>query len=226
MPKLRQEIVDGSIGYVAPYVLVEGKVKEIQQAVRDLEKKGANRFVLDLRNVALGDTSQGIPLADLFMSKGKITHTEGQRSPKEEFTATAQPGDLSQPLVVLVNRGTAGAAEVAAAALKASGRAKVVGERSYGFAGIRREIQMDDGGAVLISGAKYYAPDGKAIPDNGEDPDEAVSPYPQLAASEEEGELAEPPALGPDDPLKPVEDLQLKKALEVIAGSGAAAKAA
>jgi carboxyl-terminal processing protease len=76
-------------------------------------------------------------------------------------------------LVVVVNRGTAGAAEIAAAALLDSKRADVVGERTYGNAAVRKAIKMDDGGALILSVAKYYSPGGKAIQDTGVTPNVA-----------------------------------------------------
>ena len=80
--------------------------------------------------------------------------------------------------MVIVNRGTAGAAEVAAAALLESKRADVVGERTYGDAAIRKPVTMDDGSAVILSVAKYYSPAGKAIQDTGVTPNVAQADTP------------------------------------------------
>jgi carboxyl-terminal processing protease len=124
---------------------------------------------------------------------------------------------------VLTNRGTAAGAEVAAAALLDSKRAEqVVGERTYGDASVRQAIAMDDGGAIILSVAKYYSPSGKAIQDVGVAPTVQVMESEPAAADvdeEEEGPPEEAPAVQPgDDPI-------LKKALE-IAVKGAPADAA
>ena len=74
------------------------------------------------------------------------------------------------PLVVITNRGTASAAEIAAAALQDNSRADVVGERTFGDASIRRAVTMDDGSAIILSVAKYYSPAGKSIQDDGVTP--------------------------------------------------------
>jgi carboxyl-terminal processing protease len=96
------------------------------------------------------------------------------------------------PLVVLVNRGTAGAAEITAAALLDSKRADVVGEHTYGDAGVRKAVTMDDGSAVILSVAKYYAPDGKAIQDTGVAPN--VQQDEMMASDDDDSDT---PSTGP-----------------------------
>lgn len=121
--------------------------------------------MLDLRYCALGPIEEGIALANVFMDKGLITYSLGQKSSRQEHTAASSRAITKLPLVVLVNRGTAGAAEVAAGALLDSKRAQLVGEPTYGDAAIRKAITMDDGSAIILSVAKYYTPGGKAIQD-------------------------------------------------------------
>ena len=89
---------------------------------------------------------------------------------RQDFQASASKAVTKLPLVVLTNRGTAGAAEIAAAALLDSKRAQLVGDRTYGDAAIRKAVTLDDGSAVILSVAKYYSPSGKAIQDNGVTP--------------------------------------------------------
>jgi carboxyl-terminal processing protease len=114
---------------------------------------------------------------------------------------------------VITNRGTAGGAEVAAAALQDNKRAEVVGERTYGDAAIRKPVTMDDGSAVILSVAKYYSPSGKSIQDNG------VTPAVQVAEAqpqvEDEDENA--PEKAPEA-AKPTDDPLLKKAVDVLTG--------
>ena len=111
-----------------------------------------------------------MPLANLFLDSGAITSLQGQKTEKKEYDAKADAEVWKGPLVVITDRSTAGGAEIAAAALLDDKRAQVVGERSYGDASMRKTIQMDDGGAVILSVAKYYSPSGKAIQDTGVTP--------------------------------------------------------
>ena len=153
------------VGLITVSTLQAGRAKDIAQKITELEKQGAKRLMLDLRYCVLGPDDEGIAVANLFMDKGLITYTQGQKSPRQDHTATASKAITKLPLVVLVNRGTAGAAEIAAGALLDSKRATVVGEPTYGDAAIRKAITMDDGSAVILSVAKYYSPSGKAIQD-------------------------------------------------------------
>src|SRR5581483_11696924 len=153
------------IGYIATQTLQAGRAREISQKILELEKQGAKRLMLDLRYCGTGPVEEGIALANLFMDKGLITYSQGQKVAREDHTATASKAITKLPLVVLVNRGTAAGAEVAAGALLDSKRAQLVGEPTYGDAAIRKAITMDDGRAVILSVAKYYTPSGKAIQD-------------------------------------------------------------
>src|SRR5205085_6456615 len=130
--------------------------------LRDLQSKGVKKLVLDLRQCAVGEPEDGIALADLFLDKGLVTYLQGQRKPRQDFKADPSKVVWKLPVVVLTNRGTADAAEVAAAALEDNKRAQVVGERTYGDASLRRALTMDDGSAIILSVAKYYSPAGKA----------------------------------------------------------------
>jgi carboxyl-terminal processing protease len=152
------------IGVISTSTLQPGRAKDIAQKIADLEKQGAKRLMLDLRYCSLGSIDEGIAVSNLFMDKGLITYSLGQKSPRQDHSAAGK-AVTKLPLVVLVNRGTAGAAEVAAGALLDSKRADLVGEPTYGDAAIRKAITMDDGGAVILSVAKYYLPSGKAIQD-------------------------------------------------------------
>ena len=159
-----------SIGVIQTSTLEAGRVKEIASKIADLEKQGAKRLILDLRHCSTGSPDDGIALANLFLDKGLITYTQGQKSTRQDFSAVASRAVTKLPLLIITNRGTADGAEVAAAALLDSKRAEVLGERTYGDASIRKAITMDDGSAVILSVAKYYSPSGKSIQDNGVTP--------------------------------------------------------
>lgn len=161
------------VGVIQTYSLEAGRAKEIAAKVQELQKQGATRFILDLRHCATGDPDEGIAVANLFMDNGLITYLQGQKVSRQDFNASASKQITKAPLAVLVNHGTAGAAEIAAAALMASKRADIVGEHTYGDAGVLKAVTMEDGSAVILSVAKYYSPDGKAIQDTGVAPNVA-----------------------------------------------------
>jgi carboxyl-terminal processing protease len=161
------------IGVIQTYTLSKGRAKDIAAKIAELQKQGAKRLILDLRHCSTGDMDEGIALANLFIDKGLITYTQGQKSQREDSQAAAAKAVTTVKLAVIVNRGTAGPAEIAAAALLDSKRADVIGERTYGNAAVRRAIKMDDGGALILSVAKYYSPAGKAIQDTGVTPNVA-----------------------------------------------------
>jgi len=193
------------IGLITTATLQAGRAKDIAQKITDLEKQGAKRLLLDLRYCDLGPVDEGISLANLFMDKGLITYSLGQKSARQDHTASSSKAITKLPLVVLVNRGTAGAAEVAAGALLDSKRAQLVGEPTYGDAAIRKAITMDDGGAVILSIAKYYTPSGKAIQDVHVTPNVLQADSTAIVANDDDaanGVTAPPAKPGEDEILK------------------------
>jgi len=217
-PAVETKMLDGQVGYIKPETLANGKVQEVAAAIQNLQKKNATKLVLDLRNCAVGQPEDGVELANLFLDQGLIGYVQGQRYTRKDFKADAKKQVTKLPLVVITNRGTAQAAEVAADALQQDKRAKVVGEHTYGDASVRQAVTMDDGGAIILSVAKYYGPDGKSIQDNGVTPDNLVAEVDQQIELDEEGE-----PLGRDEAsTKPTEDTLLKKAIEVLNSTASA----
>ena len=209
-PPVESSLLPDNVGYVKVATMLPPNSAEVSSAVASLQKDGAKSLILDVRDCATGTPEEGVELANLFLDKGLITYTEGQRSPRKDFTADPKKDVTTLPIVVATNRGTALAAEVAAAALQGNKRASIVGERTYGDASILRPITMDDGSAIILSVAKYYSPDGKSIQDNGVTPDDVVvEPDPAI------------PDTGDDEPAadtketKPTEDVILKRAIEL-----------
>jgi carboxyl-terminal processing protease len=201
------------IGVIQAVTLVPGRVKEIAAKVAELEKQGAKKLVLDLRRCSTGADDDGIALANLFIDKGLLTYTLGQKVPRQDFQAAAGKAITKLPLVVLVNRGTAGAAEIAAGALLDSKRAELVGERTYGDASIRKAITMDDGSAVILSVAKYYSPSGIAIQDKGVTPG-TVQAEAEVASTDDDDTDA--PAESTAAPANKAGDLLMMKAFEIL----------
>jgi carboxyl-terminal processing protease len=200
------------IGLIATSTLQAGRAKDISQKITDLEKQGAKRLMLDLRYCALGPIDEGIAVANLFMDKGLITYSQGQKSPRQDHNATSR-AITKLPLVVLVNRGTAGAAEVAAGALLDSKRAQLVGEPTYGDAAVRRAITMDDGSAVILSVAKYYTPSGKAIQDVHVTPNVLQAETSAIIENDDDSANGN---VQPIQPAKPGEDEILKHGYQAL----------
>jgi len=186
----------------------------VTAGAQQLQKDGAQKLVLDLRNCAAGSPEDGVALANLFLNKGRIGYLVGQKVARQNFEADPAKAVTALPLAVLVNRGTAGGAEIAAAALQDNKRAQLVGERTYGDAAQRKAIGMEDGGAIILSVAKYYSPEGSPIQDKQVTPTNQVSDADAQVEVDDNGEpLTDDTAEKPQQ-KKVEEDAVVKKALE------------
>ncbi len=216
LPPVDAASLPGQVGYINIDALGPDQVKQTAEAVRKLQKEGAQKLILDLRACALGSPEDGIALANLFLGKGLITYLQGQRYPRKDFEADPSKAITTLPMAVLTNRGTASGAEVAAAALLDSKRAQVVGEPTYGDASQRKALPTDDGGAIILSVAKYYSPNGQAIQDTRVTPGTIVAePEPQVEY-DENGEPVPQPLAPVAEDKKTTDDPIVKKALELL----------
>lgn len=211
-PDVSAKMMPNEVGYLHVTSLAGNRVSEAKAKLQDLKKQGARYVVLDLRHCSTGDQENGVPLANLFLDSGEITYVKGQKTEKKSFNANPSDAVWKGPLVVITDRATAGGSEIAAAALLDDKRAQVVGERSYGDASLRKTIQMDDGGAVILSVAKYFSPSGKAIQDTG------VVPTVQLAENDNSPEYDQEGNPVPGTAPKNTEDNLLKQSLELVTG--------
>lgn len=203
-----QQYDGGSILYLKPIVLTKERVTELEAQLKGMTKAGNKKVLLDLRDVATGDELQGVRLANALVQSGTIATLTGQKYPTETFTAEPAKFITGAPLVILTNHGTAGAAEIVAAAVLAAKRGDVVGDRTFGEGAIQKTIDMPDGSALLLSVAKYNAPDGKPIQENTVKPNIPVSlSIDQFLAEQDETAAA---------PSHPRVDDQLNKALDVL----------
>jgi carboxyl-terminal processing protease len=216
IPPVADKMIEDGIGYIKVDALTKGKAAEVAAKVKSLEKSGAKKLLLDLRNNADGDESEGIAVANLFLNHGTITYLQGQKYPREAFNADPAKAITTLPLGVLVNRGTSGAAEVVAAAILENARGDVVGDKTFGDGSVQKTIDLPDGGALILSIAKYYSPSGKAIQDNAVTPNVVVADEEDNVITDDEEET--PAAATPDQEAKPkaTQDDQLKKAVEVL----------
>jgi carboxyl-terminal processing protease len=215
LPSVSDKMMEDGIGYVKVEALNKGKSQEVAARIKSLEKSGAKKILIDLRNCAEGDENEGIAVANLFLNHGTITYLQGQKFPREAFNADPAKAVTSLPVAVLVNRSTSGAAEIVAAAILENARGDVVGDKTFGDGSIQKTIDLPDGGALILSIAKYYSPSGKAIQDAAITPNVVVADAVDDAIAPDEDENATP---APQDEAKPKNtvDDQLNKAIEVL----------
>src|SRR6204780_3553721 len=214
IPPVTDKMLEDGIGYIQVDALTKGKAQEIATKIKSLEKSGAKKLVLDLRNASEGEESEGVATANLFLNHGTITYLQGQKFPREAFNADAAKAVTSLPVAVLVNKGTAGAAEIVAAALLENARADVVGDKTFGDGSVQKTIDLPDGGALILSVAKYYSPSGKAIQETAVTPNVLVADDTDNVISDDEEQ--EPAAPEPQAKPKSTQDDQLQKAVEVL----------
>jgi carboxyl-terminal processing protease len=214
IPPVSDKMLQDGIGYIKVDALNKGKAQEIAAKIKSLEKSGAKKLVLDLRNTSEGEQSEGVATANLFLNHGTITYLQGQKFPREAFNADPSKAITSLPVAVLVNKGTAGAAEVVAAAILENARGDVVGDKTFGDGSVQKTIELPDGGALILSVAKYYSPSGKAIEDTAVTPNVLVADEADNFISDDEDEA--PSTTEPDAKPKNTQDDQLNKAIEVL----------
>jgi carboxyl-terminal processing protease len=164
------------LGVIQVNIIAASSPDEIQNAVADLEKRGATHFVLDLRGNRGGVLSSGVDIARLFLVKGAIIQ-QHYRNQEVETYEVDKPGPLAElPLVVLVNHDTASAAEIVAGALKIQDRAKIIGTPTFGKDSIQLVFSLEDGSSLHVTAAKWWLP-GLETPvgEGGIQPDILVS---------------------------------------------------
>ena len=202
-----QQYENATILYLKTGSLTAARVDEIAAKIKAAAK--GKKILLDLRDASGDDAQQGIRLANFFVKQGTLASLEGQKFPKQIFTADPAKVLTDAPVSVLINRGTYGAAELTAAAIGDSKRGDVVGERTFGEGSVQKTIELPDGAALLLTVAKYQTPGGKKIQDEAVMPTVVVGP---AVVEEEQEEEAAPPAKG-DEPLnQALELLKAKKA--------------
>jgi len=207
---------NSSILDLKPMILDHEHVQQVEAKLKGMNKAGNKKILLDLRDVSAGDMPEAMRMANLFLKSGTIATLEGQKVQTVTFTADATKAvNTTAPMVVLVNRGTSGPAEVVAAALGDNKRADLVGEKTFGEGSQQKTFDLPDGGALILSVAKYAAPDGKKFEDDAVTPGTLVaSAQDNLdadtddAAAAKTGTTAKKPAPATDD--------QLNKALDML----------
>lgn len=207
--ELRPQPNGAPIGYIRLTQFNANATTEVAHAIANLEKQGANGYILDLRNNPGGLLQAGIEIARLWLDEGTIVYTVNRQGIQGSFAAYGSPL-TRDPLVVLVNQGTASASEILAGALQDNGRATLVGETTFGKGLIQSLFDFSDGSGIAVTVAKYETPNHRDINKLGIAPDLAV----KLELAIARDELATPA------------DKQYQAAVELLNTKSVVAKAA
>ncbi len=225
IPPVSETLYENStILYLKPGVLDHDHVQQVEAKLKGMQKAGSKKILLDLRDVAAGDMAEATRLANFFLKSGTIAMLEGQKFPKQTFEADPSKSiNVAAPMVVIVNRGTSGPAELVAGALLDDKRADLIGERTFGEGAQQKTFDLPDGAALILSVAKYESPSGKKIQDEGVTPGTLVaSAIPDEGTGDDE---AAPVETTPTTPTvkKPsvAVDEQLSKALDMLKAKAA-----
>lgn len=171
---LTSRMADAGTGYVRVLEFSKDAPSQIKRAIDALVKSGASRYIIDLRGTVRGDLDDGIAAARLFVKSGTLAIRQAKGNQRD--VVSAQPGDgtVVAPVVLLVNQGTGGAAEVFAAALAGNMRADLIGQQTLGRAARQRLVKLPDGSGLLISHLRYLTPADQVLHEKGLTPDVEV----------------------------------------------------
>ena len=229
-PKLIVQKADPDILTLRFPSLDLGRAEELRNRLLDAEKQGIHKVILDLRECGRGPVSEAIAIARLFIPSGTLATLRGQTVSTQVFSADPKQVMWRNPVSVLVDTTTSGAAEVLASAIEANHRGDVVGERTFGLASEQKLITLDDGAALILTVANYYNAGGKSILEEGVTPTEVMRADAQEDSDSGDDDTAPAPAgqrepgLGPR-PLSP-EDPVYHRALDLLKAPAPAKKAA
>ncbi len=228
-PAIESSILETGVGYLKITSLADGKVEEIKKQLSELQKKGMQKLVLDLRGTAKGSLESGVEVANLFVKSGTLAKSIGHKNVVEKaYEADSSKVVFNGPIALVVDRSTASAGEVIAAAILANKRGELVGERTFGAGSVQKLFELKGGSAMLITTSKYADPSG--APFIKENPGvvptvEVKVPAPTDETSPEDSDTANDGQQAkneePQLPIEaaPAEDIQLKKAVEVLKGN-------
>jgi carboxyl-terminal processing protease len=180
------EMIAPGIGYVRVAVFAERTGKEFDEALRGLRETGDLRaLVLDLRNNPGGLLVSAVEVVERFFQRGDlVVYTEGRNpAARMELRAESRGAPLNIPIVVLVNGGSASAAEIVAGALRDTNRAVLVGEKTFGKGSVQTVFPLRDGAGLRLTTARYFTPGGAVIHEKGIEPDviEVLTPEQEKA---------------------------------------------
>jgi carboxyl-terminal processing protease len=174
---VKYKIYDDHIGYIRLSSFQEKTADDLKTTLGEMEQKAGplKGLLLDMRNNPGGLLDQAVKVSDLFLKSGVIVSTRGRTRLFENRTRARNRGDEpTYPIVILVNEGTASAAEIVSGALQDNRRALVLGTQTFGKGSVQTILPLDDGSAVKLTTAKYYTPNGRVVHENGIAPDVLV----------------------------------------------------
>jgi carboxyl-terminal processing protease len=209
----RGKVLEGGQGYLRVQDITPRTAEEVRTELDGLRRAGARSVVLDLRGAAFGAPADGVKIAELFVKGGVVAKLAGSTVPEQVFTGDPAHVSWELPMAALIDNGTAGAAEIVAAALLDAGRSPLVGERTFGRTALQKAMPLAEGGLV-ITVARYLSPKGTAIHGHGVAPSVPVD-----GGADDDSSLE-------DQPTGPRPDPILEKALEVLSQPAPQKKAA
>lgn len=218
------QVIDEHTGYIVINEFSEHTGEEFGHALDELLEKGIDSLIIDLRNNPGGLLDAAVAVTEPFFRKGElIVFTKGRKaSDSENYRAEFDGDPLTIPLAILINSSTASAAEVVTGALKDTGRAVVVGERSFGKGSVQSVFKLKNGEGLRLTTARYFTPSGVSIHEKGITPQVEV-----ILTAEEDSKLSVQRTrtdITDDEQFKarfgfaPIEDRQLEAAVEVLKG--------
>lgn len=219
-------VISDGVGYLQITEFSEHTGEEFLKALNQLLKMGATSLVLDLRNNPGGLLDAAVEVSEPFFRKNElIVYTQGRKpSDRDEYRAGAGGQPLALPMAVLINAGSASAAEIVAGALKDTGRAVIVGERSYGKGSVQSIFKLKNGEGLRLTTARYYTPSGVSIHEKGIDPQVEVVMTPEedgrLRVQRSRSDVSNPADFKERFGFAPIQDRQLQAALDVLKGVG------
>lgn len=165
-PELTSRMADSSTGLIRVVDITKDTTPKMKQAIETLGRNGASRYIIDLRGAARGDLDDGIAAARLFVKSGTLA-VKQTKGVKETVAAQSGDGGVEARVVLLVDQGTSGAAEVFAAALEGNKRAELIGEHTLGRAARQRLVKLPDGSGLLLTTVRYQTPASKDLHEKG-----------------------------------------------------------
>ncbi len=174
VPAAEWSMMDGGIGYIRITEFNNQATPQVKQAIAELKARGAEAFVVDLRQNPGGLIDSAVGVTDLFIDKGPVVHVMDRDGHRETHNSRS-PG-LGLPFVVLIDGGSASASEIFAGAVQDTASGVIVGQKSFGKGSVQVLITMNDGSGLKITIQKYYTPNGRSIHGTGITPDVVVEP--------------------------------------------------
>jgi carboxyl-terminal processing protease len=217
-------LLPGNIGYLQLTEFSDNTADEFDKALDKLLRDGASSLIIDLRDNPGGLLEAAVAVANPFFRKNElIVYTQGRKSDdRDEYRAEGDGEPLTLPIAVLINSGSASAAEIVAGALRDTGRAVIVGERSFGKGSVQSIFQLRNGEGLRLTTARYYTPSGVTIHQHGIDPQVEVVLSPdddeKIRLQSERDDITDAKTFEERFGFAPIEDRQLQAAIDVLRG--------